>query len=551
MNDSPLDGLDARTMALAYLGFGTAGILGGELLLSAALGAPPAPEAELIKGFSFVAVSTAFVWALASRKDRRIERQQTSIRSSLDQLRTVVAASPVPIIAVTPEGRVTRWNDAATEAFGWKRDEVLGEPLPYSAGENSENSEEIIRRTIDEDGLSDVSVERRRADGDLREFRLSTAVVRDADDEPAEIVGVFVDVTEQQRRERRLREFELAVEQVGHAIYLTTPEGEITYVNPAFEEITGYDAAEAVGESAALLSSGEMPEAYYERLWRAVQSGETWQERIIDRRKGGELYTAIQTIAPIASDGDIHGYVAIQSDITESELTRQRLGVLNRMFRHNLRNRMNVIEGYAEMIRQDATGAAGVADEDLTDAAETIVEAASELVALSEKAQTVSDALESEATPRRVSALVESAVSRAESTYPEATIRTDIETGVFARVDSRVGAALDELIANALKHGGETVHVDVYRTEDDDSKLVVRVADDGPGIPDEEWRVIKRGEETPLEHGTGMGLWLVHWVVKKAGGSMELEPSPLGGTAVTLKLPVGAERPRTWFPSGE
>jgi len=541
MNDSPLDGLDARAIALAYLGFGTAGILGGELLLSATLGAPPAPEAELVKGLAFVAVSTAFVWALVSRKNRRIERQQASVRSSLDQLRTVVAASPVPIIAVTPEGRVTRWNDAATETFGWGREEVLGGPLPYNAGEDSEDSEEIIRRTIAENGLSDVQVERQPADGDLREFRLSTAVVRDADGEVAEVVGVFVDVTEQQRRERRLREFEQAVEQAGHAIYLTTPDGEITYVNPAFEETTGYDAAEVIGEPASILSSGEMPETYYERLWRALQSGETWQERIIDRRKSGELYTAIQTIAPIESNGDIDGYVAIQSDVTESEVTRQRLGVLNRMFRHNLRNRMNVIEGYAELIRQNE---ATDTDEELAEAAEAIVEAADDLASLSEKAQTVSDALESEGTPRRVSTLVEDAVSRAESTYPEAAVRTDIETGLYARVDSRVGAALDELIANALKHGGETVHIDVCRTEADDSKLVVRVDDDGPGIPDEEWRVIKRGEETPLEHGTGMGLWLVHWVVKKAGGSMELEPSSLGGTAVTLKLPIGSERPR-------
>ncbi|RDZ33671.1 MULTISPECIES: PAS domain-containing sensor histidine kinase [unclassified Haloferax] len=548
MNDSPLDGLDARAIALAYLGFGTAGILGGELLLSATLGAPPAPEAELVKGLAFVAVSTAFVWALVSRKNRRIERQQASVRSSLDQLRTVVAASPVPIIAATPEGRVTRWNDAATETFGWGREEVLGGPLPYDAGADSEDSEEIIRRTIAENGLSDVQVERQPADGDLREFRLSTAVVRDADGEVAEVVGVFVDVTEQQRRERRLREFEQAVEQAGHAIYLTTPDGEITYVNPAFEETTGYDAAEVIGEPASILSSGEMPETYYERLWRALQSGETWQERIIDRRKSGELYTAIQTIAPIESNGDIDGYVAIQSDVTESEVTRQRLGVLNRMFRHNLRNRMNVIEGYAELIRQNE---ATDTDEELAEAAEAIVEAADDLASLSEKAQTVSDALESEGTPRRVSALVEDAVSRAESTYPEAAVRTDIETGLYARVDSRVGAALDELIANALKHGGETVRIDVRRTEADDSKLVVRVDDDGPGIPDEEWRVIKRGEETPLEHGTGMGLWLVHWVVKKAGGSMELEPSSLGGTAVTLKLPIGSERPRTWFSTDE
>ncbi|ELZ88557.1 PAS domain-containing sensor histidine kinase [Haloferax sulfurifontis] len=551
MNDSPLDGLDARAIALAYLGFGTAGILGGELLLSTVLGSTPTPAAKVVGGLSFVAVSTAFVWALVARKDRRIERQQASVRSSLEHLRTVVAASPVPITAVTPEGRVTRWNDAATETFGWEREEVLGELIPYGAsegGENSESVEEIIRRTIAEDGLSNVAVERRRANGDHGEFRLSTAVIRDADGEVSEIVGVLVDVTAQQRRERRLREFEQAVEQAGHAIYLTTPDGEITYVNPAFEETTGYDAAEVIGEPASILSSGEMPETYYERLWRAVQSGETWQERIIDRRKGGELYTAIQTIAPIESNGDIDGYVAIQSDVTESELTRQRLGVLNRMFRHNLRNRMNVIEGYAELIRQNE---AAVADEELADAAEAIVEAAGDLASLSEKAQTVSDALESEGSPRRVSTLVEDAVSRAESAYPEATMRTDIETGLRERVDSRVGAALDELIANALKHGGETVHIDVCRAEDDDSKLIVRVADDGPGIPDEEWRVIKRGEETPLEHGTGMGLWLVHWVVKKAGGSMELEPSSLGGTAVMLKLPVGSERPRAWFPNDD
>ncbi|WP_416841540.1 sensor histidine kinase [Haloferax sp. DFSO52] len=116
----------------------------------------------------------------------------------------------------------------------------------------------------------------------------------------------------------------------------------------------------------------------------------------------------------------------------------------------------------------------------------------------------------------------------------------DVPSDIAVCVDSRIGVAVRELLTNALEHGGNTVYVDVTRSPRDEGRIVVRVSDDGPGLPKGEWLAIERGRETPLEHGTGMGLWLIHWVVTKAGGSTRLDKSPLGGASVQIELPVEA-----------
>jgi PAS domain S-box-containing protein len=118
--------------------------------------------------------------------------------------------------------------------------------------------------------------------------------------------------------EQTRRRFERALDQAGHAVFITDPTGTIEYVNPAFERITGYSAEEASGETPRLLNSDEMGEDYYNDLWTTILAGETWEREVIDQRKSGELYTADQTIAPITDEsGEITAFVAIQNDITE------------------------------------------------------------------------------------------------------------------------------------------------------------------------------------------------------------------------------------------
>ncbi|MDB2280209.1 PAS domain-containing protein, partial [Halorubrum ezzemoulense] len=103
-------------------------------------------------------------------------------------------------------------------------------------------------------------------------------------------------------------------------------DGTIEYVNPAFTDHTGYDVDEALGETPAILNSGEMPDEYFDALWSTLQDGEVWEEEIVDRRHDGELYHAHQTIAPVADDdGEVSRFVAIQTDITDRKAAMGRL----------------------------------------------------------------------------------------------------------------------------------------------------------------------------------------------------------------------------------
>jgi signal transduction histidine kinase len=106
-----------------------------------------------------------------------------------------------------------------------------------------------------------------------------------------------------------------------------------------------------------------------------------------------------------------------------------------------------------------------------------------------------------------------------------------------------VTAVFAELVRNAIEHNDRehpTVTVDVDEVASDGRYVVVRVSDDGPGIGEQERRVIDRGRETPLDHGSGIGLWMANWVVERAGGQLSIENEKTGGV-VSVSLPRATE----------
>ena len=124
----------------------------------------------------------------------------------------------------------------------------------------------------------------------------------------------------------KLTRFKQAVGASAHGIFITDSDWSIEYVNPAFEEMTGYTEAEALGETPEILRSGEMSDTYYDRMHETIEAGEIWEAEIVDSRKDGTQYTAYQTIAPITDDeDDITAYVAVQTDVTDRKELRERL----------------------------------------------------------------------------------------------------------------------------------------------------------------------------------------------------------------------------------
>lgn len=125
---------------------------------------------------------------------------------------------------------------------------------------------------------------------------------------------------------KEARGFQEAVDHAGHAIYITNREGKIRYVNPAFEDQTGYSWEEAVGSTPRILQSGNHSEEFYRDLWTTIKSGEVWQAEMVNQRNNGQEYPLRQTIAPIFDDADnIEGFVAISSDISEQKRREREL----------------------------------------------------------------------------------------------------------------------------------------------------------------------------------------------------------------------------------
>ena len=117
----------------------------------------------------------------------------------------------------------------------------------------------------------------------------------------------------------------IAVENAAEVIIITDIEGNIQYVNPAFEKITGYSRAEAAAQNITLLDSGQHDPSFIEQMWDCLKRGEIWRGRFINRKKDHSLYQSDATISPVKNTtGQIINYVSVQRDVTrEIQLEKQ------------------------------------------------------------------------------------------------------------------------------------------------------------------------------------------------------------------------------------
>ncbi|HUV14059.1 MAG TPA: PAS domain-containing protein [Acidobacteriota bacterium] len=117
--------------------------------------------------------------------------------------------------------------------------------------------------------------------------------------------------------DEKARRLSSAVEQTADSVFITNKSGVIEYVNPAFESTTGYSKAESLGKTPALLKSGQYDASFYRELWATVKGGEVFRATIANRKNGGEIYWAQQTITPMKNaDGTIAHFVSVLKDVT-------------------------------------------------------------------------------------------------------------------------------------------------------------------------------------------------------------------------------------------
>jgi PAS domain S-box-containing protein len=129
--------------------------------------------------------------------------------------------------------------------------------------------------------------------------------------------GIGVDLTEGHTAAAEREQLAIAVEQAAESVMIADLEARITYVNPAFERVTGYSRDEVIGKNPRILASGLQPASFFEAMWAALTAGVPWVADFINRHKDGSLFTEAAVITPIRDEsGAISSYVAVKRDVT-------------------------------------------------------------------------------------------------------------------------------------------------------------------------------------------------------------------------------------------
>jgi signal transduction histidine kinase len=220
-------------------------------------------------------------------------------------------------------------------------------------------------------------------------------------------------------------------------------------------------------------------------------------------------------------------------DVTDRRTREQRLTVLNRVLRHNVRNELDVVLAHADRID----------DEQLRDG---IRDSATDLIELGNKARRAEDLMTAVTGSTEPVDLVDVAKDVVEQFRDEdrageivLSSREEVTVSSHRRVIREV---VYELVDNALTHTGEaSPRVEVAVRDGDDAVAEIAVTDTGPGIPDRERQILAEKTETPLEHGQGLGLWFVNWGVTQLGGVLAFDENDPEGSVVTIRL-YGTDR---------
>jgi PAS domain S-box-containing protein len=322
-------------------------------------------------------------------------------------------------------------------------------------------------------------------------------------------------------------------------INLHDPCGEeILDANTRLTELYGYSIAELRSMTVEdyTAPSTRFTQAEASRLIREAAAGEPQSFEWQIQRANDELRWIRVNLKATEIDGEACVLAEVQ-DITEYRTRERRLRLLSRIVRHNLRNKTNVLMGYADRVRQ------AVEDDTVEREIQTILDITSEVGGLSESVKQIEQIAEPTATersPTDLRAVARSLVDDVRTEYPAATVSLDAPDSVWVIADEGVRYAVNHALRNAIEHNDRdaptvTVGVD---SSGERGHGRVRIEDDGPSIPEIETSVLKEDVETSSTyHGAGVGLWVMQWCVDSLGGELSFSENAPRGNVVTISLP--------------
>ncbi|MGK5093268.1 response regulator [Deltaproteobacteria bacterium TL4] len=503
-----------------------------------------------------------------------LAHQQTEekLKDSEVKFRSISTAAQDAIVMIDEQSSVLFWNGAAERIFGYTQEEIIGKefaqylPLSSYAAEINQgelkafsivNQETVSGKTIELTGIGKNGIKI------PVELSLSTVKIKDK----WNTIGILRDITERKKTEEERNRLATAVEQAAEHIAITNVEGIIEYINPAFEQVTGYSYGEVIGKSASILKSGKHDEAFYKKMWETINQGEVWNGHVINRKKDGTLFEEEMTISPIRNEkGKIINFVAVKYDVThevqlEEQLRQSQkleaLGTLAAGIAHDFNNMLFAIKGYVSIVKNNLPHNT----ENYSDLCE-IETAANRAADLVRQILTFSRQDDQKNKPVVIVPVIKEALKMMRATVPSTIeIRAQINENCGPIMGSltQIHQVIINLCTNAthaMKKSGGILSVQLKQVTPSAQErftyelkegpyLMLVVEDTGVGIPPEiRDRIFDPFFTTKrVGEGTGMGLAVTHGIVKQHKGVVTVDSTVGKGTAFKIYFPVIDKQP--------
>lgn len=320
--------MSSQRRALLYLLTGLAAVLGGFYY-------PGAQPLWALLAVAVLIAGSLLISRLAScRQTLRDETEAaSSLRSNQEMLAEIQKIAQLGYWELDFTRETLVWSDEVYSIYEVDRDKFDTQFDPFFNIMSPADKQRIkdTYAAAARNMPADVVIHRFNfPDGRVKHVSESCRHFYDADGKLLRTIGIVQDVTARWVTEERLRQLSQAVEQSPVCVVITDMDINITYVNPRFEQLTGYASEEVIGKNPKVLGSGVTPRETFAVLWDALRDGREWSGEFCNRKKNGELYWEMAYISPVTgADGVITHYVAVKEDITERKRIEEQLRELS------------------------------------------------------------------------------------------------------------------------------------------------------------------------------------------------------------------------------
>jgi len=502
--------------------------------------------------------------------NEQLRAQEQDLREANEYLENILETKADGLI-VTDQGVILRVNQALQAMLGYSEHELIGRNVFDVAAMYADDlalAREMTTELYKRGALKNRQLLWHRKDGSECPVEVNVTLLKNDDGEPRGSVCEVRDISEHRRIDEERMSLIAAMEQTSETIMIFDRNGRIQYCNAALEQLTGSHREALVGKSYTVASKSAESSLFYRGLLDFVSStGEVWTGRIFPTAADGTSHEYEVTISPVRDrDGTINSFVSIGRDVTREMLMEKQLrqsqkmeaiGTLAGGIAHDFNNILTAIIGYTELSLRDATDGSTLALR-----LGQILRSGNRARDLVKQILTFSRCSEPEVRPVHVRSVLEEALRMMRSTIPATIdIRTHILSDAIVIVDpTQLHQIVMNLCANAdyaMAASGGTLTV-VLREEKVDTGLArahsvppgayvcLEVVDTGMGIPSESLDHIFEPFYTTKAkgEGTGMGLAVVHGIVRSCGGFVSVRSAPGHGTTFQIFLPtVAAQEP--------